>query len=109
VPIQMLPSRVAKTDVAVELDSPCFTESEVTGHSRKRSIPSEVPTQMVPSRSSNRAKTWSLDKPSSRVKRLALPSYVCTSPCAAVAIHNPPLRSRSTLVALKGDGTPRRE
>ena len=79
-PIHMLPSRAARTDVAFELDSPCFTESGVTGHSRNRSIPSEVPTQIVPSRSSNNANTSLLDKPSSWVNRLVLPSYECTSP-----------------------------
>ena len=46
-----LPSGAARTDIAFELDSPCFTESGVTGHSRfhraAQAAPFEKPLRKV--------------------------------------------------------------
>ena len=53
-PTHMLPSRAASTEFAVALTAVGFTESELTGKSRNWSRPSEVATQIDPSRPSNR-------------------------------------------------------
>jgi hypothetical protein len=53
VPSHTLPSRAARTDCTREFDTPCRAVNGAAVTSRKRSRPSRVATQMLPSRSSS--------------------------------------------------------
>src|SRR4029453_905227 len=97
VPSQRLPSLPARMALTAWLDNPCWTDIVVKAKSRKRSSPSTVTTQILPSRSSNREETPLPDSPSDRVNRSILPLWICNSPLSITApIHRPPSWSRNS-------------
>ena len=63
---QIVPSLLARMPTAASLPKPSKAENVVTAGSRKLSIPFVVAAHTMPSLSSKRAHTVSLDKPSVR-------------------------------------------